>query len=113
MGHTTDHLEERLVSVVDHTVVPYPDIAQYEVNSRLVKSMALCELCITVVSREAAELCVIWHKTARLFRTHHVPPENVAEDLSKDQIHIHYAAYKYITNTVFFSMISYYYKHHI
>ena len=96
MCDTADHLEERLVSVVDHTVVPYPDIAQYEVNSRLVKSVALCELCITVVWREVAVLCVIWHKTARLFRTHHVPPENVAEDLSKDQTHIHYGAYKYI-----------------
>ena len=37
----SENFEESLVNVVDHTVVPCPDIAQYEVNSRLVKSVAL------------------------------------------------------------------------
>ena len=80
---TADYREERLVSVVDHTIVPHPDIAQYEVNSRLVKSVALYEFSVTLLCRKPAKAIVIWHKTARLLRTQDEPPEYVAEDLLK------------------------------
>ena len=78
-----DYSEERLVSLVNHTVVPHPDIAQYEVNSRLVKSVALDVLFVMVLCRKCALLIGIWHKATRLLRAHHEPPENVAEDLLK------------------------------
>ena len=75
--------EERPVRLVDHTVVPNPDIAQYEVNSRLVKSVTLGVRLVIVVFYKCALPTGIWHKAARLLRAHHEPPENVAEDLLK------------------------------
>ena len=81
MRDTADNPEELLVSLVNHALVPHPDIAQYEVNSRLVKSVALGVLCVSVVCRKCTRLTGIWHKAARLLRAHHEPPENVAEDL--------------------------------
>ena len=49
--------------------------------------------------RKVAVDIEIWHKTARLLRTHHEPPENIPEDLLKGQIHIHYVAY--VINSTF------------
>ena len=77
----SENLEEYLVNVVDRTVVPYPDSAQYEVNSSLVKSVALGVRLVIVVCYKCALPTGIWYKAARLLRAHHEPPENVAEDL--------------------------------
>ena len=77
------YAEEPLVSCVPHPVVPQPDVAQNDVNGRLVESVTIRVLFVSVL--KCAELIAFWHETAGVLRTSHPPPQNVAENLTKDE----------------------------
>ena len=81
MSSVTDHPEEGIVSFVQHPVVPQPDVAHNDVNGRLVESMAIRELFVSVMKSAAG--IVMWHETVGVLRTSHPPPQNVAENLMK------------------------------
>ena len=71
---TTDNFKERLVSRIAHTVVPQPYVAKYDIDGRLVISVALRELRVEVArSKLAVELPLVTD-TAFLARAQPQPP---------------------------------------
>ena len=52
----THYVKERLACRVGPTVVPQPDVTQYNVDRRLVKSMAPGELCVAVWPKAAVDI---------------------------------------------------------
>ena len=87
-------IKKRIVGHVAHTVVPKPYIAQYEINVRLVVSVALGVVCLTVSSHKPAAQRYVVSDAAFLACAHPEPPYyDVAEDLSGMRIYTHMHAY--------------------
>ena len=76
-----DDLEEGIVSFVQHPFVPQPDVAHNDVNGRLVESVTIRVIFVSVA--KSAGGIVTCHETVVVLRTSHPPPQNVAENLKK------------------------------
>ena len=68
------NFKECLVGHVNHAVVPQPYVTQYEVDGRLVISVTLCVVAVTVCSLKPAAQWHVVSDASFLARAHPEPP---------------------------------------
>ena len=96
----TDNVKERHLGNVAKTVVPPPDIAQYEVDGGLIVAVTLGVVGVTVYSVKLAAQWYVVSDAAFLACAHPEPPYDVAEDLSGIWIYTcMHASIQYIVHT--------------